>query len=632
MPATNELAVADVPRIQEAAHRNVLALLALGTCALAFWMLQHPYEGIIHDSVLYSFSALARLHPESLGHDIFLASGSQDRYTLFSPIAAAIMRVIGLEPGAALITLVSHLAFFICGWLLARRFCTSTTAAVAAALLVALPGIYGAQYLFSYSESFMTPRLPAEALVLASLAAAGFGRYGLSAVCLLGAALLHPLMAAPGIFLLFVWLVGLPRPKLALGVIVAGFAVLVAVAFLAPVEPIARFDPDWFEMLHSRISYLFPSLWSRADWGHASVPLGTLVVGWLTLTGAHARQLCIAALITGLSGIALSLVGGDWLRLEIVVQIQPWRWLWLSNALAVILIPGIVGSCWPAGLVGRATVMLLAAAWIGIDERFVPFVVLLTIAAAAARRTPMEPGRARLVFYAAVGVLALVALLFASALVATSRELAHIAPNTALYHSNYLLLLRKLRPWASGGVLPACLLLLTWLSLERWQSHLRAEVVLSAAVVLCAAFFPLSWSAWTRVTYTEAALASFANWRSIIPPESQVFWESTHVAPWYVLQRPSYWSLPQMAEIVFSRKYAVEITRREKALTHVSPQLAPLQQLSETCATNPGMDFFVTPRRDFGHSPFAPVVLDPNAPDGRLSLYRCSDFQSKPGA
>ena len=180
--------------------------------------------------------------------------------------------------------------------------------------------------------------------------------------------------------------------------------------------------------------------------------------------------------------------------------------------------------------------------------------------------------------------------------------------------------------------MPSCLLLLTWLTLERWQSHLRYEVVLCAAVALSVAFFPLAWSAWTRVTYTESALAAFAGWRSHIPSQSQVFWQSASVAPWYVLQRPSYWSLPQMAEIVFSRQYAIELARRETALTHVSTQQPPLQQLVQTCTANPGLDFIVTGRQDLGPSPFAPVVLDASAPNGRLRLYRCSDYQRQSGS
>src|SRR5690348_17733899 len=90
-----------------------LALLGLILCIAAFWMLEHPYEGIVHDSVLYAFQALARLHPQSLGHDIYLTLGTQDRYTLFSPLAAAAMRAVGVERAAEILTFAAQMGFFL---------------------------------------------------------------------------------------------------------------------------------------------------------------------------------------------------------------------------------------------------------------------------------------------------------------------------------------------------------------------------------------------------------------------------------------------------------------------------------------------------------------------------------------
>ena len=88
-----------------------LGSVGLAFCIFAFWMLQHPYEGLVHDSILYSFMALARLHPESLGHDVFLSQGSQDQYTMFGPIAAPVIGALGLDHGAAALTLAAQAAF-----------------------------------------------------------------------------------------------------------------------------------------------------------------------------------------------------------------------------------------------------------------------------------------------------------------------------------------------------------------------------------------------------------------------------------------------------------------------------------------------------------------------------------------
>src|SRR5579862_7966203 len=96
-------------------------LAGLACLVLAFWMLLHPYRGLEHDSVLYAVLALARLHPAALGHDLFVRYGTQDGFTIFSPLFAAAIRAVGLEQAAAIMTLITQVAFLGATWLLARR-------------------------------------------------------------------------------------------------------------------------------------------------------------------------------------------------------------------------------------------------------------------------------------------------------------------------------------------------------------------------------------------------------------------------------------------------------------------------------------------------------------------------------
>ncbi|MGH8258412.1 MAG: hypothetical protein ACREUG_01830, partial [Steroidobacteraceae bacterium] len=360
-----------------------IAGLGLFLIVLAFWMLRHPYEGLVHDSILYVFAALARLHPASLAHDIYLTVGVQDRFTIFSPVAAGVFRFTGPQRGAALITLASQIAFFTGAWLLARRLISPSVALLSVALLIVLPPVYGDGHIFSYAESFMTARLPAEALVLAALVAIVSERPLLGVGSLAAAALLHPIIAAAGAMLWLMLSVGLARPRLLTALAVGAFAVLMAAAWLVPFGPIARFDTGWFDLLYGRGAYLFPSRWSEVAWAHGSVPLATLALAALTSSRPRVRSVCLAGLAMGLSGLAISLVGSDLLRIVLVSQAQPWRWLWLSNALAVLLIPAIAEDCWNAGDLRRAAMVLLAAAWVCIDEPFVPVIAVLAIAAAA---------------------------------------------------------------------------------------------------------------------------------------------------------------------------------------------------------------------------------------------------------
>ena len=78
-----------------AATRSI-TLVAFGLLLLAIWMIQHPYQGIEHDAVLYTLFGLERLHPDSLHADVFLRFGSQDSFSVFAPLYSTAMRLFGM--------------------------------------------------------------------------------------------------------------------------------------------------------------------------------------------------------------------------------------------------------------------------------------------------------------------------------------------------------------------------------------------------------------------------------------------------------------------------------------------------------------------------------------------------------
>ena len=113
--------VADSAESTVAAGSTRLRDWAISCLAVASWFISRPYEGIYHDARLYTLQALGRLHPQSLGQDVFLRFGSQDAFTLFSPIYAAAIRVLGVEDAARLLTLLGHAWWFAAAYLVARR-------------------------------------------------------------------------------------------------------------------------------------------------------------------------------------------------------------------------------------------------------------------------------------------------------------------------------------------------------------------------------------------------------------------------------------------------------------------------------------------------------------------------------
>lgn len=603
------------------------ALVGLGLCIAAFWMLQHPYEGIVHDSLLYAFQALARLHPESLSHDIWLSVGVQDRYSVFSPLAAALVHAVGLERAAQIVTLASQLAFFGTAWLLVRRLMPLTPATLSLGLLVVLPAVYGDRHIFSYVEPFMTPRLPAEGFALASLAAALGSRYILSGIFLVLSLVLHPLMAMAAVVLLFILFVGLRRPALAMGLVAAGFVLVVGLAWLAPFGPIARFSTGWWDLLYSRGEYLFPTRWQWLDWAHVTVPLTTLAVGALRANQPLIRSLCRAALLTGLGGVALAWVGGDLLHIILIVQGQPWRWLWLSNALAVMVIPVVALDCWSAGDAARIALVLLAASWVCIDESYGPLIGLLTVAAAAAAPRLKNSPQTLLLLFVAAAILAIGLLALAGFIASVMRSLAKIPPDPAVYVSNYLLALRHWKPLESGGIIPAAVLIIAWLAASRRKQAGVAIAVLALGCSLCAACAQFAWKSWTRIDYPESLHASFAPWREAIPPAAEVLWLAPSSFPvWYLIERPSYWSSSQMAASVFSEEMARRLALREHILDSLSSTGSPAQDLQIICKDNPALGFFVSPV-DMGPTPFPTIVIENHVGAGTVRLYRCADHR-----
>src|SRR5262249_36686192 len=119
--------------------------------------------------------------------------------------------------------------------------------------------------------------------------------------------------------------------------------------------------------------------------------------------------LCLASLIIAGAGVALTLIGTDLMRILIVTQAQPWRWLWLSSVIAVLVIPLVARDAWDSGPLGRTSAMLMAASWIFRADAAALIVTALAVMAAAASHRSVSPQRTRYLYLAtfAIGAVAL---------------------------------------------------------------------------------------------------------------------------------------------------------------------------------------------------------------------------------
>lgn len=612
------------------AAMRLVAFIGLILCTLAIWCLVHPYGGIIQDAVFYALAASARLHPQSLPHDIFLGRGSQDNYTIFSPLVAALIRWVGIGWASALVTAAGQAALYGAAALLARRLLPMGFTIFAVALLVMLPSFYGSHHIFAYTEDFMTSRVPAEAFVFASLAAALDRRHVLAGVCIAIGMLLHPLTALPGVVMLYLIVVQ-PRPWPAAAAALAMLGAMGLAAWWMPFWRIARIDSAWLDLLHWRMRYGFPTLWSLGDWGRACVPLATLAAGAIGNVSPSARRFCRFALATGVAGVVFSVLGADLLHILVVAQVQPWRWLWVSGAAAVLLLPIIAADCWRGGDAGRACLILIVASWLSYEQTFGAVVAALAVAAAAMRNASIDPARARRLLIGSLIILAIVALVGAGWLIHIVSHEEALPASSDLRRFTFGLLSYRLRAFTVDGMLPALLFSAIWWVATQRQNRFTAPAVLLVGVAMLCVAAPFARSAWSDPAPSEAFRAKFAAWRQQIPPAAQVLGPGVPIIPWFLLDRASYWSIRQMAGVPFSRTTAMELVRRMAVVTNFPAARNGAEALKGMCASDPLIDFIVS-RGNLGPSPFAPVSF--NAADGpnSLYLYRCADVRARPGA
>jgi hypothetical protein len=613
------------------AHR--WAMVALGCLGLAFWMLIHPYRGLEHDSVLYTVLALARLHPAALGHDLFVRYGTQDHYTIFSPLYAAAIQAWGLERGAAVLAFATHVAFFTAAWLIARRVMSSGEALLALGLLAVLPSWYGSNSVFAYVEMFLTPRQSAEAFALTGIAAALYSRQALAGACMVIAMLLHPIIAAAGVTLWILLVLGYSRPWLTAIVIgILGVALIGGSAI--GIGPFAHFDDNWLHLLQSRLPYLWPTRWTFNEWLAMFIRAAMLIVGIGFSRNERVRRLCIGTLVTVGLGMLFAIVESDWLHVIIAAQMQTWRWLWLLGVVSVLLAPSIAIDCWRSGGMGRAAAVLLLSAWLmrGDDLATVPLV--LACITAAIPKIVTDPRHDRIIHAGALILLAASLIFLVGDVRETLPELAVIRAG----HRPYLVRIGEFQALAYGGLLPAAALVLVW-----WSSHhatRRAALLLGGlAAVLLLSILPYGVQTWTHSRYPEDRRQAFAPWRAAIPESAEILWPDTPPAEWFELGRSSYWSLYQMAGMVFSRDVSMVSTSRESAASPIMPKLgaalknerhyahtnSPEDQrdlIADPC-TLPGVGFYAS-WINLGPTPYPPVAPDIENLRQVLYLYRCS--------
>ena len=323
-----------------------------------------PYLGLVRDAQLYSGLVLHRLDPDFLSADLFFKYGSQDQYTLFSPLMAPLAYCLGIK-GAFFAGYAASVALFLAAMVrLTTRLWPDSPAAIVGLLYLAIVTVaYGGEATFYVIEPFLTARLPACALTIWAFAEYLDHRWLRVGLCLALAFAIHPLMTFPGVLVLAI--VVLAGRWGMWGVLLPSLAGIGALASILAFPPLAQqlfghFDAEWLELTALSNSYQFPLEWTAQQWYWNLFGVSGLAAGaWFARSARPERCRVLAATaLVGFVGLLGALLFTQ-LPYALLHKGQAYRWLWLSLAL---MPPAVVDLAWTAWQTNRLTCRLVAIA------------------------------------------------------------------------------------------------------------------------------------------------------------------------------------------------------------------------------------------------------------------------------
>jgi hypothetical protein len=540
--------------------QSKFATLAVALLLVTLWLLMHGYHGLTGDGQIYAFQAFTRLHPQ-LTSDLYLQNTSQDQFTLFSPLYACCIGLLGLENAARLLTLVFTVWLLAATWSFARAVADRDAAWLTVAFLLIVAGDYGGSRVFQILDPFLTARLPGEALIITALACHVRGMKRLSLALALGALFVHPLMALPGLLLV----VGLWLP-VRVGVIgaIGGIMAALAIAIVStnlPTTPhvLTVMDAPWLDVVRERSQFLFLQLWSIHDWDINAQPFISLGFTAVAVADERIRRLCAAAALVGAAGLAVAFIGGLIGPVAIFVQGQAWRWVWIAVFISIVFVPFTALQVWRDEACGPLCALSLVLGWTmpgvgGSACMVLALIIWLTRVQISSRLgTHLRWVSAALGIAIGVWILVKFWVVLSAPASPSGRTPASVVQTQGLF----------------GLKMPAVLLVaLTWwgirASRRTWVPVLLSTMLLALSVC---AFPPAFKQAGTLAATRD--IDEFADWKKVISPTSTVL-----VTPprdvgafvWFTLGRPNYLSLDQSSGVVFSQTTALEVRRRSEVL------------------------------------------------------------------
>jgi hypothetical protein len=542
-------------------------------CAVALlWLATRPYFGTVFDARFYMLEALNELYPARFAQDLYFKFGSQGNFSVFTKLYQPLLPVFGVGTTGIILTIAGQLLWVFALFRLARSLVGERIMWLSVAVVIGILQVYAGG--FGYGESYATARLFAEAFVMLGLALLPSHKPWAVALLVLSAAL-HPLMALPGIAVALVYL-ALGQP-IWWAVMAAG-AGLVSILGVAHVEPFSNLfrtmDPEWFAVIKVREIHCLLTLWPAEYFVQMSGVLAWAIAAVFAARPSQ-RRFLIAALLVGVGGLVVAFLGGDLAHNVLIVELQPWRSMWLLQLVSRIYVPLVL-----AALFARTSFDSFRSATL---------LALGLVLASSVARVVRNPNAADF----------------------TVISLALVTAALAVMAAHLLLVEQKHRRIALISALAGFALIPV--ALARWDAR----------------------SPW--ILYLESPEPPPKDLAALLPSGASVYWESGLEMLWLRLKRPSYFSCDQGTGALFYRDTAMAYKRRASSFwplrigdfnqldTCVSLDTRPKPErnrkgLQNLCAREPGLDYVILAQ-----------PLDGVTPKVWKSPVRFQDLQSSAG-
>lgn len=529
-------------------------------CGLALWLATNVYHGIWHDARLYSVMALRRLMPSAYAADPWFLFGAQDGISIFPPLFSQTVAGFGLGDAARGMALAGGLAFVGAAFAFARAARLENYSTLAFLLLTSFPLAYCPNdwMITRLSESIVTARSFAVTASLAALAAhlRGFERAGW---LLHGLALwLHPLMAVGAA----IASLGnrLPDKAVLAGVMLVP-ALMIALIFF-DVPQLRAMDATWFDLVaQTAIIVVMPGEHHDASLIVAAAAI--LLLGAMYGQAALRRWYALAVIV-GFLGYAATLAASQFYPAALILQVQPWRALWLTLVFAVVALCDLASGWREASSIRRLGLLaggsLLVLFELGGGYGLLAAAIMLRVA-----------GNAVMAWLVALSLPRLERAAWMLFLVAAGSETPSLLQSFSLIGGRSLVADPILPEVVRGVLLTGGFGLL---ALAAWAIMQRVPAALG--LVLAAVAFGAGLARWDQRSEFLRSLESHYRATPIpeyfaghIQPGDVVYWADFPERVWFELRTASYTGSVQAVGIVFSQRHALEIERRLKRVVQI---------------------------------------------------------------